>query len=104
MLVSKRISTLVLMSILLLNFRSFALPPPGYVEQQKEDAQLIINGVIVGHEVCNVIALGKARCLLQGESPCRVRANHSPVSSVDPTAESVMANNRMWGKRTQRIL
>jgi hypothetical protein len=29
----------------------------------------------------------EAWCILQGASPCRVRANHPPVSSVAPTAE-----------------
>ncbi|MGH8651568.1 MAG: hypothetical protein ACREYE_05020, partial [Gammaproteobacteria bacterium] len=35
-----------------------------------------------------VIALGKARRSLQGESPCRVRASHPPVSSVASVEES----------------
>ncbi|MGH8655771.1 MAG: hypothetical protein ACREYE_27940, partial [Gammaproteobacteria bacterium] len=35
-----------------------------------------------------VIALGKARRILQGESPCRVRASHPPVSSVASVEES----------------
>ena len=38
--------------------------------------------------VGGVIALGKARRILQGESPCRVRFNQPPVSSVDLIEES----------------
>ena len=34
-----------------------------------------------------VIALGKAQRILQGESPCRERINHPPVSSVDLVEE-----------------
>jgi hypothetical protein len=37
--------------------------------------------------ICGVRAPSKAWCVLQGASPCRVRANHPPVSSVAPTAE-----------------
>jgi len=35
----------------------------------------------------NVVAPSKARRLLPGESPGRVRASHPPVSSVGPAAE-----------------
>ena len=35
----------------------------------------------------NVSAPSEAWCTLQGESPCRVRANHPPVSSVALVAE-----------------
>ena len=40
----------------------------------------------------NGIALGKARRILQGESPCRERVSHPPVSSVDLIEEPVMVN------------
>ena len=36
-----------------------------------------------------VIALGKAQAILQGASPCRVRSNQPPVSSVDLIEELV---------------
>ena len=36
---------------------------------------------------CNVSAPSEAWCTLQGASPCRVRANPPPVSSVAPAAE-----------------
>ena len=35
-----------------------------------------------------VSAPGEAWCVLQGVSPCRVRASHPPVSSVASMAES----------------
>ena len=34
-----------------------------------------------------VSAPSEAWCILQGESPCRVRVSHPPVSSVAPVAE-----------------
>ena len=39
-----------------------------------------------GRSYCE-IALGKAQRILQGESPCRVRSNQPPVSSVDLVEE-----------------
>jgi hypothetical protein len=41
----------------------------------------------LGRGSLNVIAPSKARRLLPGESPGRVRASHPPVSSVGPVAE-----------------
>ena len=44
----------------------------------------------------SVIAPRKAWRLLQGESPCRVRASHPPVSSLASMAESwVTTANKM---------
>jgi hypothetical protein len=50
-----------------------------------------------------VIALGKARRILQGESPCRVRASHPPVSRLAAEAEPRERRTRQ-AKRRQRIL
>jgi len=35
----------------------------------------------------SVRAPSEAWCIFQGASPCRVRANHPPISSVAPMAE-----------------
>jgi hypothetical protein len=52
-----------------------------------------------------VIAPRKAWRLLQGESPCRVRARHPPVSSLASMAESQLYTRRTrWAKRRQSIL
>jgi putative ABC transport system ATP-binding protein len=51
-----------------------------------------------------VVAPSKARRLLPGESPGRVRASHPPVSSVGPAAEWRKPRTNLQGKRTQRIL
>jgi hypothetical protein len=40
----------------------------------------------------DVIALGKAPRVLQGESPCLEKASHPPVSSIDLIEEPVMVN------------
>ena len=45
-------------------------------------------GFVAGGPVKRVVrAPSEAWCILQGESPCRARANHLPVLSVAPTAE-----------------
>ena len=49
-------------------------------------------------------APGKAWHLLQGESPCRVRPNQPPVSSVADMEEDVNDDRTRYPKRTQRIL
>ena len=46
----------------------------------------------------------KAWRLLQGESPCRVRASHPPVSSLASMAESWSTRRTRWAKRRQSIL
>src|SRR5262249_44209265 len=52
-----------------------------------------------------VLAPRKAWRLLQGASPCRVRASHPPVSSLASMAESRWYTRRTrWAKRRQRIL
>jgi hypothetical protein len=40
----------------------------------------------------------KAWCILQGERPCQVRANHPPVSSVALTAEPKTVGNNTLQK------
>jgi len=52
----------------------------------------------------SVSAPSEAWCILQGESPCRVRVSHSPVSSVAPVAEFYIVERTKQVKRTQRIL
>ena len=52
-----------------------------------------------------VLAPRKAWRLLQGESPCRARASHPPVSSLASMAESWRIPRRTrWMTRRQRIL
>ena len=51
-----------------------------------------------------VSAPSEAWCILQGESPCRVRVSHPPVSSVAPVAETRLASRTKQVKRTQRIM
>jgi len=41
----------------------------------------------------HVVPPSEAWCILQGASPCRVRANHPSVSSVAPTAEPELRSN-----------
>jgi hypothetical protein len=53
----------------------------------------------------SVIAPRKAWRLLQGASPCRVRASHPPVASLASLAEpGVSVRRTRWAKRRQRIL
>ena len=52
----------------------------------------------------NVIAPSKARRLLRGESPRRVRVSHPPVSSVGLAVEWRKPRTTLQGKRTQSIL
>src|SRR5262245_44525774 len=53
----------------------------------------------------SVIAPRKAWRLLQGASPCRVRASHPPVASLAPMAEpGVSVRRPRWAQRRQRIL
>ncbi len=49
-------------------------------------------------------APGEAWRLFQGESPCRVRPNRPPVSSVADMEEEVNNDRTRYLKRTQRIL
>src|SRR6266567_6650299 len=52
-----------------------------------------------------VVAPRKAWRLLQGESPCRVRGSHPPVSRLASMAESWLhAWRTRWAKRRQSIL
>ncbi len=51
-----------------------------------------------------VSAPSEAWCILQGESPCRVRISHPPVSSVAPVAETCDVRRTKQVKRTQRIM
>ncbi len=51
-----------------------------------------------------VVAPSKARRLLPGESPGRVRASGPPVSSVGSAAEWRRPRTKMQAKRTQNIL
>jgi hypothetical protein len=46
----------------------------------------------------------EAWCILQGESPCRVRISHPPVASVAPVAEPREKERTKQVKRTQRIV
>lgn len=56
---------------------SMAEPPPRYIAQQKEEAPLIIKGVVVGHEI-----IEKIKCTETApESLCTANALH--VSEVD---------------------
>jgi len=43
-------------------------------------------------------APSEAWCILQGESPCRVRVSHPPVSSVAPVAESLSEGANRTGE------
>src|SRR6266700_6453793 len=53
----------------------------------------------------SVVAPRQAWRLLQGESPCRVRASHPPVSSLASMAETWSYTRRTrWTKRRQSIL
>ena len=52
----------------------------------------------------SVSAPGQAWHFLQGGSPCRVRPNQPPVSSVAGIEEGVNDNRTRYPKRTQRIL
>ena len=49
-------------------------------------------------------APGEVWCVLQGESPCRARTNHPPVSSVASVAEVFFLGRTRQAKRTQRIM
>jgi hypothetical protein len=53
----------------------------------------------------SVLAPRQAWRLLQGASPCRVRASHPPVASLASMAESWWYTRRTrWAKRRQSIL
>lgn len=56
---------------------SMAAPPPGYVAQQKEEAQLIIKGVVIAHEVVEILKCTETA----PESLCSSNTLH--VSEVD---------------------
>jgi hypothetical protein len=45
----------------------------------------------------------KAWRILQGESPCRVRASHPPVSSLASIAESWSTRRTRWAKRRRGL-
>jgi hypothetical protein len=67
---------------------------------------VLILSVIRGARRFNlhVIAPSKARRLLRGASPRRVRVSCPPVSSVGPAAEWRKPRTILQGKRTQSIL
>ena len=66
--------------------------------------QILINLSLSLLRGLGVSAPSEAWCILQGESPCRVRISHPPVSSVAPVAETRFASRTKQVKRTQRIM
>jgi hypothetical protein len=48
--------------------------------------------------IIGVSAPSEAWCILQGESPCRVRVSHPPVSSVASVAEQKIVSVNKTGE------
>jgi hypothetical protein len=77
--------------------------PPNKSLERTRISMSAIDQVVCGPLSSSVIAPREARRILQGESPCRVRASHPPVSSLASVAESREGRTRQ-AKRRQSIL